>query len=99
MRHTSAGAVFGNPFRAFLRGMGRTDAYFHAAFGVILVAGFVFVAPIVDNVWARLNKGVRYLFLLLYVTDTCVIYHTIHASSLLQSVTGMRTSAAASTGH
>ena len=50
-----------------MRGMGRTDAYFHAAFGVILVAGIVFVAPIVDNIWAHLNKGVRCLFLQLYV--------------------------------
>lgn len=48
-----------NPFRAFMRGMGRTDLYFHAAFGVILVAGFVFVAPLVDNVWHHLNRGVR----------------------------------------
>ena len=41
-----------------MRGMGRTDAYFHAAFGVILVAGFVFVAPLVDNIWHHLNRGV-----------------------------------------
>ena len=58
-----AGAVFGslNPLRAFLRGMGRTDAYFHAAFGVILVAGFVFVAPAVDSLWEHLNRGVSSL--------------------------------------
>lgn len=55
-----SGAVFGslNPFRAFMRGMGRTDAYFHAAFGVILVAGFVFVAPLADSMWDHLNRGV-----------------------------------------
>ena len=59
----SAGAVFGsfNPLRAFLRGMGRTDAYFHAAFGVILVAGFAFVAPVADSLWEHLNRGVSWL--------------------------------------
>ena len=41
-----------------MRGMGRTDMYFHAAFGLILVGGFVFVAPLVDNVWHHLNRGV-----------------------------------------
>ena len=65
----SAGAVFGslNPLRAFLRGMGRTDAYFHAAFGAILVAGFVFVAPAVDSLWEHLNRGVSSLT---YITCT-----------------------------
>ena len=65
----SAGAVFGsfNPLRAFLRGMGRTDAYFHAAFGAILVAGFVFVAPAVDSLWEHLNRGVS---LLIYIACT-----------------------------
>ncbi len=58
-----AGAVFGtfNPFKVFMRGMTRADAYFHAAFGVILVAGFVFVAPLADRIWDHLNRGVRRL--------------------------------------
>ncbi|CAL5224199.1 g6842 [Coccomyxa viridis] len=58
-QYNTHGAVFGtmNPFRAFMRGMGRTDMYFHAAFGLILVGGFVFVAPLVDNVWHHLNRG------------------------------------------
>ena len=50
-----------NPFRAFMRGMTRADAYFHAAFGVILVAGCVFVAPLADSMWDHLNRGVSWL--------------------------------------
>lgn len=44
-----------------MRGMTRADAYFHAAFGVILVAGCVFVPPLADSMWDHLNRGVSWL--------------------------------------
>ena len=58
-RHS--GSVFGgyNILRAFSRGMGRADAYFHAVFAGILVLGFVVAAPAADALWESLNEGVR----------------------------------------
>jgi hypothetical protein len=53
-----SGTAFGM-FRGFASGMGRADAYFHAAFAGVVVLGFALFAPLTDSMWERSNRGVR----------------------------------------